>query len=71
MPDIKTGKVKWFNASKGYGFILIEGTKKEVLVNANDILCDGLRCLSDGDMVRFELVESPSGMQAKKVEKIN
>jgi CspA family cold shock protein len=60
------GKVKWFNETKGFGFIEVEG-QKDVFVHKNS-LPEGLR-LNEGDMVQFEIGESPKGPQATNVTK--
>lgn len=60
------GKVKWFNDVKGYGFIeYMEG--KDIFVHYSSIEIDGYKTLSEGDMVRYELLETDKGLQAKKV----
>ena len=64
-----TGKVKWFNESKGYGFIEREdGT--DVFVHYTNIAAKGFRTLKENDEVEFEVNEGPKGLQAVNVEKI-
>lgn len=63
-----TGKVKWFNAEKGYGFITTE-EGKDVFVHYSSIQCDGFRTLEEGDSVTFEVKESNRGPQASNVSK--
>ena len=63
-----TGKVKWFNAEKGYGFITSE-EGKDVFVHYSAIQCDGFRTLEEGDSVTFEVKESNRGPQASNVSK--
>ena len=64
-----TGKVKWFNESKGYGFIEREdGT--DVFVHYTNITAKGFRTLKENDEVEFEVNEGPKGLQAVNVEKI-
>jgi cold shock protein len=63
MPE---GKVKWFNAAKGYGFIDV-GDGIDVFVHYSAIQKDGYRTLSEGEAVRFEMVEGPKGRQATNV----
>lgn len=64
-----TGKVKWFNAEKGYGFITTnEG--KDVFVHYSAIQIDGFKTLDDGDAVSFEVVQSDRGEQAANVCKL-
>src|SRR5947209_13265761 len=63
MPE---GKVKWFNAAKGYGFIDV-GDGIDVFVHYSAIQKEGYRTLSEGEAVRFEMVEGPKGRQATNV----
>ncbi|MHB9025244.1 MAG: cold-shock protein [Armatimonadota bacterium] len=60
------GKVKWFNAKKGYGFIEVEGSQ-DVFVHYSAILTDGFRTLNEGQAVRFDLIDGQKGPQAEKV----
>jgi CspA family cold shock protein len=63
-----SGKVKWFNDSKGYGFITSDdGT--DVFVHHNDIAGEGFRSLADGDQVTFEVTQGPKGPRAVNVRK--
>ena len=61
-----TGKVKWFNENKGYGFIL-QDDGKDVFVHYSEINEDGYRTLAEGETVEFELIDGPKGPQAKGV----
>ena len=64
-----TGKVKWFNNSKGYGFIASdEGT--DVFVHHSDIEGDGFKSLDEGDAVEFEVVQGEKGPKATNVRKM-
>jgi len=63
------GKVKWFNESKGFGFIEQEGGN-DVFVHYSAIEGDGFKTLVEGDEVEFEVVDSPKGLQASKVNKV-
>lgn len=63
------GTVKWFNNSKGFGFIEREDGD-DVFVHHNAIQGDGYKSLDEGDQVEFEVVEGPKGLQAAKVTKI-
>lgn len=65
----KTGKVKWFNDSKGYGFIEQEAGE-DVFVHYSAIQEDGFKTLKEGQEVQFEVVEGPKGPQATNVTKI-
>ena len=61
-----TGKVKWFNAEKGYGFITTD-EGKDVFVHYSSIQADGFRSLEEGQTVTFEIVEGARGQQAANV----
>jgi cold shock protein len=67
---ILKGKVKWFNESKGFGFIE-QDNGKDVFVHYSAIEGSGFRTLAEGDEVEFEVVESPKGLQASKVNKLS
>ena len=62
------GKVKWFNNSKGFGFLEQEGGK-DVFVHFSAIQGDGYRYLAEGENVEFDIVDSPKGPQAANVRK--
>ena len=64
-----TGKVKWFNESKGYGFIQRE-EGPDVFVHYSNIEGSGFRTLKENDEVEFEVNEGPKGLQAVNVNKI-
>lgn len=66
MNDRVTGKVKWFNASKGYGFIERQGGP-DVFVHFSAIQADGYRSLQEGQEVEFSIENGPKGLQAAKV----
>lgn len=63
------GKVKWFNESKGFGFIE-QDDGKDVFVHYSAIEGAGFRTLSEGEEVEFEVVDGPKGLQASKVNKV-
>ncbi|MHC4563403.1 MAG: cold-shock protein [Planctomycetota bacterium] len=65
-----TGKVKWFNNAKGFGFITTEDGK-DAFVHYSDIDGDGFKTLEEGDDVEFEMAEGPKGAKATKVLKLN
>ncbi len=71
MADRMTGTVKWFSASKGYGFIAQEGGK-DLFVHASEIqdTGTGYRTLNEGDQVEFTVGTSPKGPQATNVVKL-
>ena len=60
------GTVKWFNASKGYGFIQ-RLTGEDVFVHFSAIQGDGYKTLTDGQAVEFEVTKGPKGLQASNV----
>jgi cold shock protein len=65
------GKVKWFNAAKGFGFIQrVEGEGKDVFVHYSSIAQDGFKTLNEGDEVEFEIVSTPKGEQAANVTRL-
>jgi CspA family cold shock protein len=60
------GTVKWFNASKGYGFIQRQ-TGEDVFVHFSAIHMDGYKSLNEGQAVEFEVTKGPKGLQAENV----
>jgi cold shock protein len=69
MSERITGTVKWFNTTKGYGFITREDGP-DVFVHYSAIQLDGFRNLEEGDRVEFSVEESPKGPQASNVVKL-
>ena len=66
---METGIVKWFNGSKGFGFISrVEG--EDVFVHYRSIEGEGFRSLEEGEKVQFEVTEGPKGLQATNVSKV-
>lgn len=64
-----TGKVKWFNAEKGYGFIQREG-EKDLFVHFSGIQSDGYKTLEEGQAVEFDVAQGERGEQAVNVVKL-
>ena len=69
MADKERGTVKWFNITKGYGFIQRE-QGGDVFVHYSAIQSDGYRSLNQGDAVEFEVQEGPKGLQAANVTRL-
>ncbi len=63
---MEVGTVKWFNDSKGYGFITRE-SGPDLFVHHSAIVAEGFRSLSEGDQVQFEVTKGPKGFQAVNV----
>jgi CspA family cold shock protein len=63
-----TGRVKWFNDSKGYGFIEVEGDE-DVFVHHTAIEGEGFKTLAEGELVEFEIAQGDKGPQAVNVKK--
>ena len=64
---MNTGTVKWFNESKGFGFITLADGGKDVFVHFSAISADGFRTLKEGQTVTFGIEDGPKGPQATQV----
>jgi CspA family cold shock protein len=64
-----TGRVKWFNDAKGYGFIEQEGGR-DIFVHYTAIVGEGFKSLTEGQKVEFEIIEGAKGPQATQVVKV-
>ena len=66
---MSTGTVKWFNDSKGFGFITVEGMDKDLFFHSKALVDVTFDELNEGDQVSFETEESPKGMNAVNVKR--
>lgn len=65
----ETGTVKWFNATKGYGFIT-RASGEDVFVHYSNIESDGYKTLNEGQQVEFTIVQGPKGLAAANVNAV-
>ena len=63
-----TGTVKWFNESKGFGFITPDDGSKDVFVHFSAIASEGFRTINEGQKVTYEVEQGPKGPQAVNVQ---
>ncbi|CZF83993.1 cold-shock protein [Grimontia sp. AD028] len=68
MSDKSTGLVKWFDETKGFGFITQDNGGKDVFVHFRAIVSDGFKTLAEGQKVRFNVEQGQKGPQATNVE---
>lgn len=64
-----TGTVKWFNDSKGYGFITPDDGGDDLFAHFSAIVATGYKSLKEGEKVTFEVTEGPKGKQASNIQK--
>jgi cold shock protein len=64
------GTIKWFNESKGFGFLTQDNGGEDVFVHFSVIQGDGFKTLAEGQAVEFESTKGPKGLQATKVTKV-
>jgi len=64
---VATGKVKWFNSDKGFGFIVPDDGTKDLFVHFSEIASGGYRTLEEGQRVEFEVQQGQKGPQATQV----
>jgi CspA family cold shock protein len=67
--SMPTGKVKWFNDAKGFGFIVPE-SGPDLFVHHSAIVAEGFRSLAEGQQVEFEVTQGPKGLQATNVRPV-
>ena len=65
------GKVKWFDAKKGYGFVSSMSDDKDYFVHFSEIKTDGFKTLEEGQKITFEIGEGPKGTVAKNVKALD
>ena len=65
-----TGKVKWFNDGKGFGFLTRDDGQKDCFVHHSAIQSDGFRTLNEGDQVEFDIVDGTKGPAAENVTRV-
>ena len=71
MQDMASGTVKWFNDSKGFGFITPDDGGKDLFVHHSEIAAEGYRSLNEGQKVSYTAGEGQKGPQATQVSPIN
>jgi len=62
-----SGKVKWFNNAKGYGFIIEDGKSEDLFAHYSAIKMDGYKTLKAGQPVNFEIIQGPKGLHAVNI----
>jgi CspA family cold shock protein len=67
MSNVLKGKVKWFNASKGFGFLIPDGGGKDIFIHHSNITMQGYRTLTEGQEVSYEIGDGKGGPQAISV----
>ena len=65
------GKVKWFNQSKGFGFIEREDKEKDVFVHVSAVQDAGMKGLEDGQALTFDVEDGPKGPNAVRLQKVS
>ncbi|MFJ5296603.1 cold shock domain-containing protein CspD [Pseudomonas sp. NPDC088368] len=65
-----SGKVKWFNNAKGFGFIIEDGKSEDLFAHYSAIKMDGYKTLKAGQPVNFEIIQGPKGLHAVDIKAI-
>lgn len=65
-----SGKVKWFNNAKGYGFILADGRDEDLFAHYSAIVMDGYKTLKAGQPVSFDIIQGPKGLHAVNISPV-
>ncbi|RYE66306.1 MAG: cold shock domain-containing protein CspD [Oxalobacteraceae bacterium] len=65
---MRSGKVKWFNNAKGYGFIIEDGQTEDLFAHFSAITMEGYKTLKAGQAVVFDIIQGPKGLHAIKIQ---
>ncbi|ADU91017.1 cold-shock protein [Taylorella equigenitalis] len=63
-----TGTVKWFNDTKGFGFVTPEGSNEDLFIHFSSIQMEGFKTLKENQKISFEITEGPKGKQAINIQ---
>ena len=67
---MQKGKVKWFNNSKGFGFIVSDEGGEDVFAHFSQIQMEGYKTLKTDELVQFEVIDGPNGKQAQNIQSV-
>lgn len=67
---MRNATTKWFDANKGYGFLIDSETKEEIFVHYSQLQMEGFKVLNEGDRVTFDVADCDKGVQAVNVRKV-
>lgn len=68
MSNVSSGTVKWFNETKGFGFITPDGGGEDLFAHFREIVGSGFKTLKEGQKVQFEVRRGPKGLQAAQIK---
>ena len=68
---MKKGTVKWFDDSKGYGFLRTDEVDEDIFVHYSSVQAEGFRSLTKGEQVQFEIVQGDKGFKAENVVRVS